>query len=278
MNSICNFIKENKKNTQFSVLRFVYETQLSKFSQPFIHRSHRITLVTEGSATLTAQEKSYHIKRGSLIITPTNLPYSIKFNGVFNVIYLDFDTNSFDFEKKFNLNNGVSVCDNLESICPVFETAVRNVHEYNADYISEATVLYALSFFLIKNNEKMQVLNKKTSFDNVLDYIKINYNNPNLSLELVSNHFAYSTKYLSLLFKRKLNLGFSKYLTDLRMKKAVEMFNSGAESVADVSYACGYNDQLYFTRVFKKYHNISPTEYCHNSPIFREKNFLKKYS
>ena len=224
------------------------------------------------------QEKCYHLKRGSLVITPTNLPYYLKFNGEFNVIYLDFNCASLEFAEKFNLLGGVSVCGDLDSLCPIFETAVRNVHEYNSDLICDATLLYALSFFLIKSNEKKQVESKKNSFDNVLDYIKINYNNPNLSLELVSKQFAYSTKYLSLLFKRKLNLGFSKYLTDLRMKKAVEMFDAGAESVADVSYACGYNDQLYFTRVFKKHYNISPTEYFHNSPTFIENNFLKKYS
>lgn len=55
-----------------------------------------------------------------------------------------------------------------------------------------------------------------------------------------------------------------KYLTRLRMQKARELLENSFCTVSEVSYLAGYDDPLYFSRIFKKWVGISPREYRHH--------------
>ena len=46
----------------------------------------------------------------------------------------------------------------------------------------------------------------------------------------------------------------------LRMERA-EFLLSGSYSITEISYAVGYDDVLQFSRIFAKYHGVSPTQY-----------------
>lgn len=47
----------------------------------------------------------------------------------------------------------------------------------------------------------------------------------------------------------------------LRIKKAKELLKNDSMSIKEVGYSVGYSDPNYFSKVFKKYEGISPTEY-----------------
>ena len=58
-----------------------------------------------------------------------------------------------------------------------------------------------------------------------------------------------------------MNIGFSKYLNQLRIKHAYDLISQNMTSVSEIAYNCGFSDSLYFSKVFKKITGISPTEY-----------------
>lgn len=82
-----------------------------------------------------------------------------------------------------------------------------------------------------------------------------------LSLEQVAQIVSVSPYYLSKLFKEEKKQNFINYLTDLRIEKACRMLSDSFSSVKEVSAAVGYNDQNYFSRLFKNNVGMSPTEY-----------------
>ena len=45
------------------------------------------------------------------------------------------------------------------------------------------------------------------------------------------------------------------------------MLKSGAKTITEIAFACGYSDVTYFNRVFKKTYGISPGEYRKNRDI-----------
>jgi AraC-like DNA-binding protein len=54
------------------------------------------------------------------------------------------------------------------------------------------------------------------------------------------------------------------YMTKLRMKKAETMLGpmwAKGNSIADVAELCGFDDALYFSRVFKKFYGCSPSNF-----------------
>ena len=81
-----------------------------------------------------------------------------------------------------------------------------------------------------------------------------------LSLGRVAELFSYTEKYVSYLFKKQVGIGFSQYLADMRLSRALTLIHGGKTGVADVARACGYRDALYFSKVFKKKYGHTPSE------------------
>lgn len=102
---------------------------------------------------------------------------------------------------------------------------------------------------------------KDDSIKNILDYIHINYCDPNISLNKISEIFYLNMAYCSVLFKKCTGMTYSEYLTSIRMTKACELLKDPTLSVEEVSYKIGYDDYFYFNRVFKKNIGITPANY-----------------
>ena len=82
-----------------------------------------------------------------------------------------------------------------------------------------------------------------------------------LSLEDVAEAINVSSFYLSRLFKEVKGENYINYLTDLRMKKARELLKNPRISIKEISSEVGFNDQNYFSRIFKNKFGMTPTEF-----------------
>ena len=104
--------------------------------------------------------------------------------------------------------------------------------------------------------------NTPTQIANMLkDYLVKNYNSE-INLNLIANNMNYSSSYLTKIFYKKYNCSPSKYLISLRIQKAQQILLHNPElSIRQVGESVGYNDQGYFSRIFKKQTGISPLEY-----------------
>ena len=103
--------------------------------------------------------------------------------------------------------------------------------------------------------------------DGVLDsvaYINMNYDKP-LTVDELARVSGYSKSRFSHLFALHMNTTPIKYQNKLRIENAKQMLLMGRTSVGEISSLCGFEDQLYFSRAFKKEVGISPTEYREKS-------------
>ncbi|RCW73192.1 response regulator transcription factor [Saliterribacillus persicus] len=79
-------------------------------------------------------------------------------------------------------------------------------------------------------------------------------------LEFSDAHHV-SLSYLSREFKAQTGMTFVEYLTEVRIKKAIELFEAGKERTVEVGELVGYHDPKHFRTVFKKVTNYTPKEY-----------------
>ncbi|MCR5053596.1 MAG: response regulator [Lachnospiraceae bacterium] len=100
----------------------------------------------------------------------------------------------------------------------------------------------------------------KAEVRKALDYINENYSEQ-ISLSTISEHVNLSSSYLCKIFKMATGVSITSYLSDLRMKKAKELLSSSDNSIKEISHAVGIDDQLYFSRMFKKFYGVSPSEF-----------------
>lgn len=108
----------------------------------------------------------------------------------------------------------------------------------------------------------------------ICDYIQQKYDKQ-LTLSGLSHRFNMNSYYLSKLFKKYTNEKFIDYLTKIRIQKAMELIQEGTYSVKEIAGMVGYNDQSYFSKVFKKITGQAPGEY-RNIITFSENMGIKK--
>ncbi|MDL2327711.1 helix-turn-helix domain-containing protein [Ruminococcaceae bacterium OttesenSCG-928-A11] len=82
-----------------------------------------------------------------------------------------------------------------------------------------------------------------------------------ITLQDIAHLLHVSPTYLSMLFKEEMGTTFSEYLNMVRVKKAKQMLQGTNISVVDVSLRCGFADQSYFTKVFKRAEGCTPRDY-----------------
>jgi len=82
-----------------------------------------------------------------------------------------------------------------------------------------------------------------------------------ISLDEVSRTINISPYYFSKLFKEETGENFIDYLTEIRILKAKELLKDQSYSIKEVCAKSGYSDPNYFSRIFKKKENLTPSEY-----------------
>ena len=93
-----------------------------------------------------------------------------------------------------------------------------------------------------------------------LAYIEENYMH-RLTLSSISANVSLSSSYLCRVFKSEVGTSITSYLNNLRIRKAATMIKDNLLSLKEISTMVGIDDQLYFSRLFKKCMGISPSEY-----------------
>ena len=93
-----------------------------------------------------------------------------------------------------------------------------------------------------------------------VDYIKRNYQN-HISLEEVASHVFLSPSYFSKIFKDEMKENFSFYLNRVRINKAKSLLLSTHENIVDICEMVGFEDQSYFSKMFKKLSGVTPGKF-----------------
>lgn len=83
-----------------------------------------------------------------------------------------------------------------------------------------------------------------------------------LTLQLVSKELGISQTYLSKMFRKYENKSFNNFLTQIRMEEAKRLIKSDKDLyIKDIAALVGYPDQFYFSRLFRSYTGVCPSDY-----------------
>ena len=110
----------------------------------------------------------------------------------------------------------------------------------------------------LKVSEKCHEENLPIAFTK---YLHANYQNPELSLQSVANHFYMSTRHVNRLFKEFFGSSLSKTLTQYRIQYAKNYLIDTEYSVEEIAEQVGFSSASTLSRLFKETKGITISEY-----------------
>lgn len=94
----------------------------------------------------------------------------------------------------------------------------------------------------------------------VITFLNANYNRK-LTGAVIEGELSYNFDYINQLFHRYFNCTVFQTLNKIRMEKAKTLIISSEISMSRIAAEVGYNDEAYFSKVFKKSTGLSPLQY-----------------
>lgn len=117
------------------------------------------------------------------------------------------------------------------------------------------------------SDEIIQEISPGEIIDDIKDYVDKNYCEE-IKISMFSEKYFVSKEYLSKLFKKKHGCGIYEYALNLRMSRAKELLLDPKLQIQQIAERLGYSNSNYFSKAFKNFYNLSPSE-------FREMNQIK---
>lgn len=121
-------------------------------------------------------------------------------------------------------------------------------------WLSKIMVRFTDCVFNLRDIKHVDVIYKS------VNYIKKNYMNK-ITLEDVASHVYLSPSYFSKVFKDDMKCNFNTYVNQVRVERSKELLLSSTANLVDISNMVGYEDQSYFSKVFKRVVGVTPGRY-----------------
>lgn len=82
-----------------------------------------------------------------------------------------------------------------------------------------------------------------------------------MSLEKISAHLGITPEYASTCFKKHMGISLMKYSKKIKIDRAKVLLTTTNKSMLDIAISLGFYDQSHFSRTFKSFTGISPSEF-----------------
>ncbi len=119
---------------------------------------------------------------------------------------------------------------------------------------------YEGKFVIPQDEIKIKSVDEKLieKFENIL---KEQMDNPDLSIEVISQQIGISRSQLQRKLKQITNQNPSDYMKATRLRYAANLLTSKNLSISEVTYACGFASLSHFSNSFKEFYGMSPSRY-----------------
>lgn len=222
------------------------------------HDSWELVYCTSGRGAFRLMSGAIvNYQAGEVVCIPSREIHANSSTEGFTNIHITLADPSFPYRTVFRVSD-----DKEGSLLSAF-TQAKNY--YLSDVNRRELVLAALGDLIVSY---LVVFRSNEAYSQPVEQIRTsirrNYSNPEFALDQVIREMPFHYDYLRKLFKKEVGSSPLEYLTKLRMQAAEKLLTamwSNEYSISEVAQMCGYEDPLYFSRVFKKHFGCSPTNY-----------------
>jgi len=182
-----------------------------------------------------------------------------------------------DFISTVNKTNLKTLCDLHQQLTQLFFTyayqhdievaeMLSGDYSYN-DYMDGFKSIQALrdsvNFIIPIISSYVQADSKNTAVQRAEKYI-LNNISQNLSVKDVANYVHLSPEYLTKLFKKEIGQNIKTYILQFKVNVAKDLLRNQNIPISVIALDLGFSNFSHFTHMFKKFEQVTPTEYRNN--------------
>lgn len=251
-------------------------TGVSVIDTPF--RSHQpagrhdfyLMYLVCGALTAWSGKREFSLSPGDAIIYTPETAYSYHHVTNERMVYLWIHftgseaenlllSRELDMAKVYSIGNVEAIEEDFESVQRLFITRPPF-------YLEEAAARLELLITHIARVAGGAEHGRVERLQASLNYLNRHYAEPIRLEALASMEYLSASRY-SALFKQIIGKSPQQYLIDLRLKNARELLQNTDLSIAEVARSVGYDDALYFSRLFRRHFGSAPREIRHKKQI-----------
>ncbi len=275
MQKLNYFDKKKHGTANFPVEYFYVDASHPRYHMAFHwHHEWELIRVIEGELLIFLDDKQQKINAGEIVLIPSETLHGAQPE---KCVYecLVFDLYGL-IGKIDSLNPSLRPFYNMEVIPENYFTnrnkeAAAVLDIFSRKNSSPCTALETLSAicglfaWLIKEKryrKNRSIGRRSVELKPVLEYIETHYNE-DLSLDALANVAGMNARYFCKIFYVATKNTPMNYVNQYRIEHAAFLLDTTDLSVTEIATSCGFYDSSYFTKVFKKFKNVTPKHFRH---------------
>lgn len=225
-----------------------------------------------GSFLIDTGEKQIVVSEGEAVLVPCDTEYTLDvceestlvFAAVSLYVYSNLQVFSlFDFETHFMGSTGEEITSTCKELCSLFadreftNSRLENAVKMQCDVFRLARIVLNGA---VPKSGGSDIMERHEKLAEVLQYIHANIRRNILQGEL-SDILGMTPDSFYRMFKRLLGYAPKDFIISEKLRIAREMLALGELPIGEISKMLGYDNQLYFSALFRKKYGVCPTEY-----------------
>ena len=220
-------------------------------ARPYAAISFRVS----GTGIFEIGEKRFVSEPGDVLFLPADTPYRVHYS-VSESIVVHFDECNYFEAECVRLNNAAVVGGCFQRLLEAWKKQ-RSINQAKS-------IIYDI---LERMSTDQKAPLGDTAIDRCVRYIDANFYDPEMDVERICAFAFVSESSLQRSFLRYVGMSPKQYLIQLRMSRALELLTGNELSVKEISFACGFKDEKYFSRAFRKKYGYSPSRFRKNMMV-----------
>lgn len=285
MHAFAHLDKKQHGTLEFPVEYYYVDSQHPQYQMPFHwHNEWEILRILDGSMEIYLDDEQYSLTRGDVLLMrggqlhggePDKCVYEclvFDLYGMFRKIdmvkpYLRPFYRQTRLPQSCYAGSGCDVRAIVENLMGIFDgSRVSPCPE-----LETVAGLSRLFYQIISDGLWREAMQQEESGGNradrikpVLEYIEAHFSE-NVTLEELAQIAGMNPKYFCRVFRSLTHHTPMDYLNFYRIEQAAYLLDSTDLSVTAVAAECGFWESSYFTKVFRKYKTVTPTQYRKNT-------------
>jgi AraC family transcriptional regulator of arabinose operon len=234
-----------------------------------------IHFISEGEGIYQTGGKTYHLSKGNffVIFPHTEVYYKADDSKPWDYLWIGFQgIKAASYLKQAGIDSSHLIGDYQNTsyiLACIQQMMLARTLSYHNELKRQAALLQVLAALIESHHESLSDEEQheypyRIYLQQAIDYMNTHIKE-NIRISHIAAHIGIDRSYLSNIFKNTLEISPQEYLLNLRMNHASDMLKNTKEKIGVIASEVGYSDPLTFTKIFKRYKGMSPTEWRHSA-------------